>query len=110
MEKLSGIVSLHELVKSILPAQCLCRSVFVTSQYAIKRDGWTELMFWHGIKATSFLHCVMRKFRYLQKQGYFPWNFGIFILKSSLRNFRYSIQSSQCAIILACQRRTLLAR
>ena len=60
-------------------------SVSVCHKSVFGRKGWTNPAgFWHR----CFLHCVIRKFKYLKKYRYFPWNFAS---NSGLRKLRHSI-------------------
>jgi len=52
----------------------VCLSVSVTSRSSIETDERIELGFLHGSILPPIVHCVKRKFGYLQKQGYFPRN------------------------------------
>ena len=65
---------------------CLCRSVTsriqVTSLIWLKRSSW----FWHGGFLPPVLHCVTRKFGYLQNNGTSLWNF---VPNYGLRKFRH---------------------
>jgi len=57
------------LVQVLVIAQSLCMSV--TSQHCIESAAGIKLVF--GMEASFDLSCtVIRKFRYLQKCGYFP--------------------------------------
>jgi len=60
----SAVGGLYAVVVSV----CLS----VTSRYCIRNDWRIELGFGHGGFLPPILHCVMRKFGYLQKLGYFP--------------------------------------
>ena len=70
-----------------------------TSRCSTETDGQIDLIFWHRGFFQPVLHCVVRKFRDLQKL----WHF---FLNSGLRKFRHDI-SSKHAINLAQERLTL---
>jgi len=57
-----------------LLSSCVCLDIClsVTSRYCIKTTGRIELSF--SMEASSHLiaHCVIRRFEYFRKQGYFP--------------------------------------
>ena len=64
-------------------------SVRVCHKSVFCRDGWTNLAgFWHVSFLPPVLHCVKRKFGYLQNKGTSLWNF---VLNSVLRKFRHGI-------------------
>jgi len=80
-------------------------SLSVTSRCSIETDGWIELIFWHAGFFWPVLHCVVRKFRCLQKQGYS----GTLSRTSDLENFGTAYWSSKRVIDLAQERWTLRA-
>jgi len=54
-----------------------CLSLFLSVSFSRKsvfyRNGWTDrVVIWHVGIFRPILRCVLRKFRYLQKYGYFP--------------------------------------
>ena len=63
---------------SRLPAQryasaALSARPFVCHKSLFYRNGWTiELVFWRGGFIPPIRHCVICKFRYIQKLGQFP--------------------------------------
>jgi len=78
---------LNYLVQVLAMAPCLfiCtshKSVF----YRMGRAHWSG--FWHDSFFQPVLHCVIKKFRYIQKNGTFLWNF---FQNSRLRKFRHGI-------------------
>ena len=47
--------------------------LYVRHKLVLYRNNWTNRAgFWHGDFSPNILHCVLRKFGYLQKLGYFP--------------------------------------
>ena len=69
----------------------LCLSVCLSVSYksVFYRNGWTNrASFWHVSFLPPVLHCVKRKFGYLQNKGTSLWNF---VLNSGLRKFRHGI-------------------
>ena len=67
----------------------LCPSVSVCHKWVFYRNGWTNRAgFWRVSFLPPVLHCVTRKFCYLQNKGTSFWNF---VLKSGLRKFRHGI-------------------
>jgi len=62
-------------------------SLSVTSRYSIETDERIKLV-WHVSFLPPVLHCVKRKFGYLQNKGTSLWNF---VLNSGLRKFRHGI-------------------
>ena len=65
----------------------LPRRLSVCHKPVLYRNDWTNRAgFWHGGFLPRTPHCVLRKFGYLQKLGYFPLVY--FILNSGVRQFR----------------------
>ena len=63
----------------------------VISRCSIETTGRIGLIFWRGGFFRSVLHCVIRKFRYLQKKVYFPLEF--FLNSGLLVYHRWSSRS-----------------
>ena len=53
-----------------------------------RNGGTNRAGFWHVSFLPAVLHCVQRKFRYLQNKGTSLWNF---VLNPGLRKFRHGI-------------------
>jgi len=65
------------------PHVCVCHKL------VFYRNGWTNRTgFWHVSFLPPVLHCVKRKFGYLQNKGTSFWNF---VLNSGLKKFRHGI-------------------
>ena len=85
----------YQIDNTFLP-RCICSSV--TSRQCIETTRRIELVF--GTKAFFFLtYTLLWKFGYLQKLGYFPWNF---LANFGLKQFRHSksIASSSSTVVL----------
>jgi len=86
----------------------VCLSVSL-SQVGVLSKGMNGLIwFWHGGFFRPVLHCVLRKFRYLQyrSKGTSLWNF---VLNSGLRKVRHGMSIVKRAINLTRERWTLRA-
>jgi len=81
-------------------------SVSVKSRCSIETDGRIKVVFWRVNFLPPVLHCVKRKFGYLQNKGTSLWNF---VLNSGLENFATAYRSSKRVINLARERWTLRA-
>ena len=58
------------------PWACVRLSVSVCHKSVFYRNGWTNRAgFWHLSFLPAVLHCVKRKFGYLQNKGTSVWNF-----------------------------------
>jgi len=56
------------LAMALCLSVCLCLCLSVCHKSEFYRNGWTNRAgFWHGSFFPTFLHCVKRKFGYLQK-------------------------------------------
>ena len=95
------------LARVLAMALCPCPCLSVTSRCFIETVGRNNLVF--GMGGGFFrpvLHCVLRKFSYLQNKGTYLWNC---FLNSGLRKFRHGISIVERAINLARQGRSLQA-
>jgi len=63
----------HYAVLVRVLAMAMWLPVCVCHKLVFYQNGWTNrARFWHGSFLPTILHCVKRKFMYLQKYGYFP--------------------------------------
>jgi len=70
---------------------CPYLSVDCLSQVGVLSKRWNESSwFWHTSFLPPVLHCVKRKFGYLQKKGTSLWNF---VLNSGLRHGRSIVET-----------------
>jgi len=76
---------------------CVCLSVCLSQVGVLLKWLTDRAGFWRGGFFRPVLHCVLRKFRYLQNKGTSLWNF---FLNSGLRKYRHSM-SKERAINLA---------
>jgi len=77
------VFTARDAMLALALAMALCLSVCHKSVFY--RNEWTESSnFWHGGFFRPVLHCVLRKFRYLQKCGYFPLEIFLFLLTPSI--------------------------
>jgi len=97
LNRMTVILWQADVRDAMLAWPCVCLSVSVCHKSVFYWNGWANPAgLWHGGFRRSILQCVIRKFRYLQKFGYFPleWNFapnyglwkfchGISIIKAS---------------------------
>ena len=83
------------LAMALCPSGSVCLSKVDVLSKRMKESRW----FWHGRFIPPILHCVIRKFMYLQNKGTSLWNFAP---NSGLRKFRHGI-----SIIEACYQLSL---
>jgi len=70
---------------TLCPSVCVCVCLSVGHKWVFYRNGSAEQAdFWHGGFFRPIIHCVLRKFRYLQKQGCVPLE-----LFSKLRTWKF---------------------
>ena len=81
-------------------------SLSVASRYSIETAERIELVFLHVSFLPYVLHCVKRKFGYLQKQGHFPLELCPHLHRwtPDLENFATAYRSSKRVINLAQER------
>ena len=81
------LVAYHTFVSTSFLPRDAKRRLSVCHKPVLYRKDWTNRAgFWHGGFLPRTPHCVLRKFGYLQKLGYFPLVY--FILNSGVRQFR----------------------